>query len=136
MLPQKTAIRSLPVLARDHPASARGAAQEAGALRGSPAYSLYGIAETLRIHPHAEGPRPLSDRDVDRPLGQRAYGRLPRQAVAPRAQELRQDVRSDHGVLRVRRASKRQAGARSSGAGPESRGSRRDPQKGQQEEAL
>src|ERR1700692_3855947 len=125
MLPQKTAIRSLPVLARDHPASARGAAQEAGALRGSPAYSLHGVAETLRIHPHAEGPRPLPDRDVDRPLGQRAYGRLPRQAVAPRAQELRQDVRSADGVLGVWGASKRQARAGSSGAGPRSPSDRR-----------
>src|SRR5882757_10417110 len=104
MLSAQTALRGVPVLARGHPPSAGGQAEETGALRRAAPDALSGIAQALRIHPDSEGPRPLSDHHVDRALGQRSHGGYARTADAAPTQELRAHVRSRDGLLGMRRA--------------------------------
>src|SRR5204863_4939530 len=97
---------------------------EARAVRCAAQSALSGKPETTRIYPDAEGPRFVSDHHGNRALGRRAHGRRTWSAEAPRAQEVRQNVRSRDGMFGMRRTVARPRGARPPGTWREAR--RRD----------
>src|SRR5438445_9891162 len=72
-------VRGLSVLAPDHAAPALRTAEEAGPLRHPASRPLLRGTEALRIHPDAEGARPLSDHHRDGALGRHPLGRRARQ---------------------------------------------------------
>src|ERR1700759_4903257 len=87
MFSAQTPVRGVPGLARHYPPSACRTAEEAGAVRRAAADSLPGITQALRVHPDAEGPRPLSGHHVDRALGQYPHGGFAGTADAAPTQE-------------------------------------------------
>src|SRR5262249_30673954 len=110
-------VRGFPVLARDHATPAVGATEETGSVRHPSPRPLFRSAEALRVHPDAKGPRSLSGDHGNGALGRHPHGGRARAPTAPRAQDLRQVVRSGDGVLGMRRGVARQAGARACRAG-------------------
>src|SRR5450631_1114121 len=114
MLSAQATVRGVSILARNYPALAGRAPEEARAIRCAAPHSVSALAQALRIYPDPEGARSLSRDHVDRALGQYPHGRRARAPDASRAQELRQDVRSADGLLRMRRAAAGQGRPRSS----------------------
>src|SRR5215510_1303494 len=105
LLPARAPVRGLSDADWRDTARARGPAQEARASWCTASRALPGPSQAARIHPHAEGPRSLSDHLGNRALGGRAHGGRAWTAPVARAQIVPKDVRSRDGMLRMREAS-------------------------------
>src|SRR4051794_8386752 len=111
MLPAHAPFRGISVFARNHAPPARRTAEEAGPAGRVASCPLSGLAQAARIHPYPEGTRSLSDPDGDRALGRHSYGRRARTTFAASTPQMRQGLRSGHGLLRMRRAAFGQGGS-------------------------